>query len=263
MKKLFDSKQKVVIAGLVGLLGLLFADFAVVTVLHASHALPGTSIAGQSISGMTREQATEGINAQIAQESVVLEGEVTPATFALADIGIQVDVEKTVDEAFAPNRGLITRVSGLFDSRDIEPVVTVDEKQLEVAVGGLEGDSVREAANGQVTFDADQQVFVAGASESGSEVDLDALADQVTRAAKAMSFTPIAVSVVEVAPEYDSAVVSAAADQANQWLQTELALLDREEIRHDADVPTKASWVVFEAKDQSLAATLDPTLVKA
>ena len=263
MKKLFDSKQKVVIAGLVGLLALLVAVFAGVTVFYASHALPGTSIAGQSISGMTREQATEGINAQIAQESVVLEGEVTPATFALADIGIQVDVEKTVDEAFAPNRGLITRVSGLFDSRDIEPVVTVDEKQLEVAVGGLEGDSVREAANGQVTFDADQQVFVAGASESGSEVDLDALADQVTRAAKAMSFTPIAVSVVEVAPEYDSAVVSAAADQANQWLQTELALLDREEIRHDADVPTKASWVVFEAKDQSLAATLDPTLVKA
>ena len=240
MKKLFDSKQKVVIAGLVGLLALLVAVFAGVTVFYASHALPGTSIAGQSISGMTREQATEGINAQIAQESVVLEGEVTPATFALADIGIQVDVEKTVDEAFAPNRGLITRVSGLFDSRDIEPVVTVDEKQLEVAVGGLEGDSVREAANGQVTFDADQQVFVAGASESGSEVDLDALADQVTRAAKAMSFTPIAVSVVEVAPEYDSAVVSAAADQANQWLQTELALLDREEIRHDADVPTKA-----------------------
>ena len=263
MKKLFDSKQKVIIAGLIGMLAIVVAVFVGVSVFYASRALPGTSVAGSPVSGMTREQVAESISSKVAQESVVFEGEVTPATLTLEDVGVQIDVEKTVDEVFAPNRGLITRISGLFDDRDIEPVVTVDAEQLESVVAGLEGDSVRAAANGQVTFDPEQQVFVAGTSESGSEVDIDNLAGQVTSAAKAMTFTPIAVSVVEVAPEYDSAAVSAAADQANQWLQADLALVDREEIRHDADVPTKASWVVFEAKDQTLVPTLDQTLVKA
>lgn len=263
MKKLFDSKQKVVIAGLVGLLVVMAAVFTGVSSFYASHALPGTSVAGQPVGGMTREQVAESINAQIGQEEVVLEGDITPATLSLEDIGVTVDVAKTVDETFAANRGFVTRIAGLFGSRDIEPVVSVNAERLESVVDGLEGDSLRTATNGQVTFDAGQQIFVAGTSEAGSAVDINTLAGQISTAAKAMSFSPISVALVEVEPEYGTEETAAAAQQANQWLQAELELVDLDEDLHAPDVPTKASWVTFEVKDGTLVPTLDSTLVKS
>ena len=62
MKKLFDSKQKVIIGGLIGMLAIVVAVFVGVSVFYASRALPGTSVAGSPVSGMTREQVAESIS---------------------------------------------------------------------------------------------------------------------------------------------------------------------------------------------------------
>lgn len=262
MKKMVLSKRKIVLASSVAVLAVLAALVIGLSAYYSSHALPHTSIAGQPVGGMTRQQITEEIQERIDTGKISLDGEIEPVEVALGDAGVHVDVEQTVDEAFAPNRGFVTRLTGLFSERDVTPVVSVDESQLEEFVGTLAGDGIRPVRNGAVTFDEGQQIFVAEEAEMGSTVDAATLSNEITSSIQAMTFAPIAVSVIEVSPDHDSEAAKAAADRANQWLATEVSLVDADEVAHTAEVSDKAQWVKFESSKDGLTASLDKAEVQ-
>ncbi len=262
MKKLFDSKPKVILASVLGLLAIAVAIFAGVSVFYGSHGLPETRVAGESISGLTPEKVAENLR-QVAAQPIVVEGEIEPVEVTLAEAGVTVDVEQTVAQAFAANSGFFTRMTALFESRDITPVVTVDESKVAEFAETLEGESLTDATNGAVQFDAENLVFVAQEAKPGYTIDTAALTQSLGEAGAALSFEPITVVLTETVPDFASEAAHASADQANQWLTTEVSLLDRLEITHTANVETKAKWIVFNEDTDPVGMSLDEGLVRA
>ncbi|WP_099331740.1 L,D-transpeptidase family protein [Actinomyces minihominis] len=262
MKKLFDSKPKVITASVLGLLAIAVAIFAGVSTFYGSHGLPETRVAGESISGLTRDQVAENLR-QVSDQLIVVEGDVEPVEVTLAEAGVTVDVDKTVAQAFSANSGFFTRMTALFESRDITPVVTVDEAKVAEFAGTIEGDGLTDATNGAVQFDTENLVFVAQDAKPGYTIDTQALAQSLGEAGTVLNFEPVTVVLEEVVPDFDSEAARASADRANQWLNIEVSLLDRLGVSHTADVETKAKWVVFNEDVDPVGMSLDQGLVRA
>lgn len=263
MSKTGLSKGKVALVSAGVVVAMLVAAIVGVGIYYSNHALPGSSVAGRDVSGMTREQVAEEVQGELNAGVLTLDGAIDPVEVSAAEVGVNLDVDATVDEVFAPNRGVVTRMTGLFSSREVTPVLEVDDEQLGDFLGGLKGEGVWPAKDGSIVFDEEQQIFVAEPSEAGSQVDVEAAAQQITNAVQAMSFTPIDVSVVEVEPDYDAASAQAAAERANQWLSTEVSLVDRDDVYHTADTAAKAAWIKFDNVGGTLEATTDPAAVRA
>lgn len=262
MKKFFGSKRNVALVSVGAVLAVLLAVFAGVMVYYGNHALPNSAVAGQPVGGMTREQVAEVLSQQTSGEVVEVGGDAAPAQASLADAGIDVDIEKTVDEVFAPNRGFVTRITSFNSVRDIEPVVTVDTEKLDAFADGLHAESVKNAVNGAVTFDPEAKVFVAAGSEPGAELDTDSLGQVLLASAKSLKFEPVSLQVVEVSPDYDTASAQAAAATANSWLDLEVRAWDRLERGRYPEREEMAPWLTFTPKDGSLEVGLDRDQVK-
>ncbi len=263
MKKFFSSKRNVVLTGIGAVLVAVLAVLVGVTVYYGNHALPGASVSGQSVSGMTEAQVTALLEEDLNGEVVEVVGDSTPVTTDLSAVGVNVDIPATVDEVFAPNRGLVTRVVTMFTPRDTTPVVTVDEDKLEEFTSSLEAANASAASNGSVVFDEESKMFVAQPSVAGKELDTSGLADTLVASAKAMSFVPVELQVVDVVPEYDTASAQAAADKANSWLDLDIKAWDRNDRGRYPEREEMAPWITFTPVDGQLEVGLDPEQVQA
>ncbi len=262
MKKFFGSKRNIALVSVGAVLAVVLAVFAGVMVYYADHALPKAAVAGQPVGGMTREQVAEVVSEQTSGEVVEVGGDAVPAQASLADAGIDVDIEQTVDEVFAPNRGFGTRITAFNTERDVEPVVTVNTEKLDAFTEGLHGEDVKNAVNGAVTFDPEAKIFVAAGSEPGAELDTETLGQVLLASAKSLTFEPVSLQIVEVSPDYDTESAQAAAATANSWLDLEIRAWDREERGRYPEREEMAPWLTFTPKDGELEAGLDRDQVK-
>lgn len=262
MKKFFGSKRNIVLVSIGAVLAAVVAVFVATMMHYANHALPGALVAGQPVGGMTREQVAQVVTDQLSGDVVEVGGAAQPTQVSLAEVGIDVDVEKTVDEVFAPNRGFATRISSFSAERDIEPVITVNTAKLDAFADGLEAEAVKKAANGTVTFDPETKLFVATGSEPGAELDTTSLEQTLLASAKAMTFQPVSLEVVEVSPDYDTAAAQAAAAEANSWLDLEVKAWDRNERGRYPEREEMAPWLTFTPEGGALEVGLDPAQVK-
>ena len=94
---------------------------------YSAHALPRTSLAGQSISSLSQQQVEDQLRQRVDSAKVTLTVAEQTREASLSDLGISVDVPATVDAAFSENRSLFSRFRGLFRSRSITPVVNFDQ----------------------------------------------------------------------------------------------------------------------------------------
>ena len=122
---------------LLGLCGLLCAGLVFSGWFYSAHALPRTSIAGQSFSSSSRVQIDEALKHRVESAQVTLQLGDTTQQATLEDLGITVDIPATVDAAFSENSGLLSRFLGIFRSRSITPVVHLDNAQLSRFGGSL------------------------------------------------------------------------------------------------------------------------------
>lgn len=263
MSKTGLSKRKFALVSIATVLAILVAVIVGVEIYYSNRALPGSTVAGRDVSGMTRDQVSEELATELDASVISLNGAIDPVEADLSAVGVSVDVPATVDEVFAPNRGLVTRMTSLFSSRDVTPVVEVNDEELTSFLDGLQGEGISPVKNGSVVFDEDQQLFVAEPAEAGSRIDVESTSSQITDAVKAMTFTPIQVSVVEVAPSVDPESAQATVARANQWLQTEFSIVDRDDVVHAADMAAKVSWIKFEDVEGALQVTTDSQAIQS
>jgi len=71
---------------------------------YQDRALPGSTLAGVPVAGLTRDEVAAVVAQRAAALTVTLDAGTTTRTAHLAELGYTVDVEPTVDAVFAPNR---------------------------------------------------------------------------------------------------------------------------------------------------------------
>ncbi|MBM6978597.1 MAG: L,D-transpeptidase family protein [Actinomyces succiniciruminis] len=225
---------------------------------YADVAVPGTTVAGTDVAGMTRDEIVDAINARVQAATVSVTGDVE-ATASLTDLGTTVDAEATADAVMSRGADVVDRFKALLGGSDIEVVTTSDDAVLEEYASGLVPEDQAKAQNASVVLNTDIAAFEVSASSEGVSVDSADLAAAAAQAASSLSPTSVELTYVNTLPAVSDADAQAVADTANQWISQDVTITNADgTASYTADAATKASWVeVTENLDTAPTLSID------
>jgi lipoprotein-anchoring transpeptidase ErfK/SrfK len=227
---------------------------------YATHfqdrALPGSTVSGTSVSGMTRDEVAAAVRERAADVTVTIDTGDSTRTASLVELGYEVDVDATVDEVFVANKTWSSYAKSLVASRGVDAVVDADPAQTATVVAGLVGQADKAGRDASVKLAADKKSFVVTPAVAGETVAPESFQDVVADAARDLSSTTATVKFVEAVPVVTTAAAEKVADQANALVARKVWVSDGED-EHKASRKLKASWVVIPTTDGVLGS---PTL---
>lgn len=210
---------------------------------YATLAVPGTTVAGVDVAGMSREQIVALIQKRAAAATVTINGDVS-ATATLADLGTSVDAEATADAAMAASANVIDRFRALVTQHDVTVVVTSDQATAETYTIGLIPPDQAKATDAAVVLADDGTSFTTVPSSEGISLDTSAATAAATRAATSLAPQSITLDYVTQPPKVSNAQAQAVADQANNWVSQNVTIKTPDgKNSFTADDATKASWI--------------------
>ena len=192
--------------------------------VHDGQVMPGTRVAGISLGGKTEIQARTALT-EHAGRPVTLRGRNAGLRLLPAETGVALDVEATLDEALEVGRtgplgGAWSTIRSLFVARDVEPVVTVDDKKLDRAVARVAARVGRRADDGALRIDPDTLTATTSTPRDGRSVERDELARRLRAAARDdTTAIDVPVKTLRAASAKDLREVAA---QAERFLDREL-----------------------------------------
>ena len=215
---------------------------------YSGRALPGTTIAGTSVAGMTRDQVISAVNQRADATNVTLtvEGKTTQAS--LNQAGITVDAGQTADAAMKGSTSFPAFVSALFSQRNVDPVVTVSEESIKKLAATANSTLTSEMKDAAVVVAQDGESFTVTPAQNGNGVSTDDVAAAVKQAGATLTSVTQDVSVHQMEPAITTEDAQAAAEKANVLLDTPIEISDGIDT-FSADRSDKVQWVEFLTKD--------------
>lgn len=260
--------------GLATVLVLLLGSALAYSFYYADRGLPNVSLAGEPITGMTKDEATQltAERAEAVHVAVTLDGQTTEVP--LAQLGYTVDTQKMVDSAFAGNASIFHRFNALFSPVDVQAQVTYDAAEQEKFTHQLVEEVGTPPSKGSVALDPAANTYVVSPGESGTSLDTEALHTAAEQAAETLVSQPVTLEIEQVDPLISTAQAEQVAVAANRIVETTVELTTTLNV-YSPDQAEKASWVkipeVFQdgaaltgEADETIetAVTIDPARVK-
>lgn len=189
---------------------------------HDGRIYRGVKVLGADLGGLDRTEAQAALTQAgmgYPGGSVTVQGDSRSWTFVPADLGLGVDVDRTLDVAFSYARSgdlisdLGSKLNALFSGTSVEPLLTHDKALVAQAVAGIAGEVDRQAVDSKLERDADGRVVITPSS-SGSLLDRDALGDDLARSMSAIPLSPVTLRMREQAPQITEEALRAAESQA-------------------------------------------------
>lgn len=224
---------------------------------YADRALPGTTVAGQAVRGMTRAQVADMVTARAADTSVIVHVDGTATKTSLDHAGVTVDAEGTADAAFARNASVLSRIGALFSWKNFPAATVVDDakmKALSQEIATALGNPVVDAT---VVVAEGGESYTTTPAKSGTGVAFDQLRDTVMTAATTLTAGESTLNSSTLMPTVDDARAAAVAKAANDMAAFDVKLSDGE----GALTPSQAdkiSWVKVAVTENGTLA--DPVL---
>jgi lipoprotein-anchoring transpeptidase ErfK/SrfK len=244
------KRNKVLFGGVLGLAVVLGGAGTAYAAHFQDRALPGSTLAGEAVAGMSRDEVAAAVRERAAAVEVTLEAGEGTRTATLAELGYAVDVDATVDAVFA-NRSWSTYATSLMSSRDVDAVVTTDPAATDAVIADLVKESGGIAVDAQVKLAKDKKSFVVVPAVSGKTVVESTFQNAVAAAARDLTPATTAVEFVEAVPDVTTEEAKGVADEANALVAVPVELSDGEDT-HKASAARKASWVAITATDGGL-----------
>ncbi|MFQ6172245.1 L,D-transpeptidase [Oryzobacter sp. R7] len=234
---------------------------------YAAHfqdrALPGSSVGGASVAGLTRAEVAEAVRSRAAGVTVTVASGSDTAALRLADLGYDVDVEATVAGVFDANGRWASYATSLVSRRDVDAVVRVDTERTAEVVAGLVAAAGRSARDAAVVLAPGKASFVVTPAVSGKTVTRSSFHDVVERAARDLASATATIELVDADPTVSTEAAEQVAAQANALVERTVEVSDGEDTL-SASGRTKASWVAIPTVDGVPGTpTLDAAKVRA
>lgn len=176
---------------------------------HNGRVYRGVKVLGADLGGMNRAEAqaalTQASNGYPADNVVVQDGART-WTFAPADLGFGVDVERTLDVAFSYARtgnmmsDLGSQLNALFSGTSVTPLLKHEPALVAQAVSRIAADVDKPAVESTLERDADGKVLITPSSV-GWLLDRDGLSESFSKAMSAVPVSAVSVRMVEQTPK--------------------------------------------------------------
>ncbi|MDO5033964.1 MAG: L,D-transpeptidase family protein [Actinomycetaceae bacterium] len=225
------------------------------TIAYASYfdgrAVPGTTVAGESVSGMTADEISESVSKRVADFTAKMSVDGTEREASLADLGVNVNVDATVQEALSASSSAWSRVSGLFGSEDVPLAVELDEDVLELFVNDLVSSLGQPATNAGIEFDTNAGKYAVIPSFAGHDLDREKIADYALSVGASLSDEAGNFESFETEPKIVTADANEVVSAANKILEVPVSIsTGNREI--SPTIEDRVSWVTIEEKQDSL-----------
>ncbi|MBW3069081.1 MULTISPECIES: L,D-transpeptidase family protein [unclassified Actinomyces] len=226
---------------------------------HAAYAADlapaGTSIGGQSVAGMTRDEVADVVATRAASTTVSVTVAGQTVEVPLDQAGGRVDASSLAD-ALVDGGDIAQSVSfALVDHAGAAPAVSVDAEAVAALAERINTQVGTPAVNASIQPSADGDAFEAVAGSDGRGVDLASLTAVVESAATTLTSQSTQLPLTDVAPSVSYAAAEAAAADADALIAPEVTVTGAGETIQ-ADAATRASWVGTTAVDGELVAVL-------
>lgn len=249
--------------------------FVILNVLAIGKIYPGIKIANIRVSGLKPAEAQklmeEKINA-LTENSDKLIFKIKNQTFgaSLSEVGIKIDTQKTIDEAFQAGRdgnfalsfaGQLKAVAGMYNL----PIQSdLNEENFNKWAARTFKNIENPAQNATLVFNEETNDFLIQESKKGTIIDRTSLKKELSSRIKNLSASPITLYLVEDIPEIEANETNEAKIKAKSILENtpyKIKFRDQEwEISKDQIV----EWLEFEPskENKKLEATLNQNLIK-
>ena len=215
---------------------------------YSGRALPGTTVAGTPVAGMTRDQVISVVNERAAATTVTLTvvGKTTEAS--LNEAGITVEADETADAAMKGSTSLPAFVSAIFSKRDVEPVLTVSDESIKKLAATANSTLTSEMKDAAVIVAEDGDSFTVTPAQNGNGVAIEDVASAVKQAGATLTSVTQDVSVRQIEPSVTTENAEAVAEKANALLETRIEISDGIDT-FTAERSDKVKWIEFLTKD--------------
>lgn len=246
------SSKRVILWSAVAVVLLLVIAAVAYCAFFSGKAAPRTSIAGESISGQTRAVAASKVTDRLNATKVSVEVDGEKHSYALSDLGIEVDVESTLDKAFGKKKNFFRPLVTLFTGKKVEPVSKVDEAKQTETINQLLNETGDRAENPKAVFDEAAGIFKAVEGKAGNVIDEEKVREAISKAVSSLATQEISLAVEEDIPTVELTRAQEVADKANEMIKLTATIQGREQT-HEADAAKKASWVQIDTEKDSIA----------
>lgn len=215
---------------------------------YSGRALPGTTVAGMPVAGMTREQVISAVNGRADATTVTLsvDGQTTEAS--LNEAGITVEADETADTAMEGSTSLPAFVRAIFSARDVEPVVTVSDESIKKFAATVNSTLTSEMKDAAVVVAQDGASFTVTPAQNGNGVSTEDVASAVKQAGTTLTSVTQDLSVRQMEPSITTENAQAVAEKANALLETSIEISDGIDT-FPAKRSDKVKWIEFLPKD--------------
>ena len=215
---------------------------------YSGRALPGTTVAGTPVAGMTRDQVISVVNERADATTVTLTvvGKTTEAS--LNEAGITVEADETADAAMKGSTSLPAFVSAIFSKRDVEPVLTVSDESIKKLAATANSTLTSEMKDAAVIVAEDGDSFTVTPAQNGNGVAIEDVASAVKQAGATLTSVTQDVSVRQIEPSVTTENAEAVAEKANALRDTRIEISDGIDT-FTAERSDKVKWIEFLTKD--------------
>ncbi|WP_344967620.1 VanW family protein [Streptosporangium fragile] len=208
----------------VGVVLLAVLAYAVPAIFMSGRMLPGTSVRGVDIGGLTATEAADRLGERLASkagEEMTLVAAGKRFTIEPGKAGLELDVVATLAQAPSGFPSPVEVWRGLTGTTELEPKVAVDIDLLTSTVKDLAKKIDRKVREGSVTFEGVEPVVVT--PRDGRELERQAAAKTITAAFLAPE-GEVRLPVSVIKPKVTAAVVKKAAARAGEALSGPVTL---------------------------------------
>ncbi|MGI6785241.1 MAG: L,D-transpeptidase family protein [Gleimia sp.] len=218
---------------------------------YSGRALPGTSIAGESVSGMTQAEIVENIQQRADDFTADLTVDGKEYEPSLSDLGITVDAEATAEKALTSSADAWSRVKGLFDSSDVPLEVSLDEGVLDEYAEELVKALGEPAKNASVSFDPEAEAFTVEPASVGHGLEMEEFRNFAKSTAANLSEDAAEFTSLETEPEVSTEDAQKFADSANQLIAVPVSISTGNRTINPT-IEERAKWVDLDTEDGML-----------
>ncbi|MDO5728473.1 MAG: L,D-transpeptidase family protein [Actinomycetaceae bacterium] len=170
-------------------------------VLHyADRALPRTSVASESVSGLTRAEVEDVVAEKIAATTVNIDGEAGAHTASLSDLGVSLDEDAIVDDVFRPNSSIVKRFAALWSPRTIAPEADVSASAVQSYIESIIPDDVVAANDASIVVADDGESFTWTEATIGKTLSADEITAATETAVRTLSSQDLTLSYIDHVP---------------------------------------------------------------
>lgn len=226
-------------------------------------AMPGVSAAGVAVSAHSEQAVREQLEKRMTGFTVALKHEELSAEPKPEDIGLTLDLEKTVEQVMNAKRqnGITARLA-FWKKVDVPVVVAVDEALLSQYVEGQFTTLHTAPQDAHLEFDAAKNSFVVTGQADGKGVDLAELKQELIQKGERVESADTELRITTKAPKITQAKLETMTEKANEIVGRNIVLtgVGTSFRARPADI---AAWVTpTPQEDGTLRLVVDPAKVQ-